>query len=109
MVYTLRFSSSKCSLFHNSNLFGSFLIHILYTGCAKIKQNNSGAKRLSTFSLLLIVRSFLILILLSLLANRHLSLTCFAVSYAIFRETIAFYAQELRTFLQCFNTAKCGR
>jgi len=36
-VYTLRFfSSSKCSLFHNSNIFGSSIIHILYTGCAKI-------------------------------------------------------------------------
>ena len=31
------FSSSKLSLFHNSNLFGSCIIHILYTGCAKIK------------------------------------------------------------------------
>ena len=29
-VYTLRFSSSKCSLFHNSNIFGSCNIHILY-------------------------------------------------------------------------------
>ena len=39
MVYTLRFFlSSKRSLFHNSNLFGSFIIHILYTGCAKIKK-----------------------------------------------------------------------
>ena len=39
MVYNLRFffSSSKCSLFHNSNIFGSYIIHILYTGCAKIK------------------------------------------------------------------------
>ena len=46
MLYTLRFSSSKCSLFHNANLFGSCIIHILYTGCAKIKKNNSGAKRL---------------------------------------------------------------
>jgi len=26
--------------------FGSCIIHILYTGCAKIKKNNSGAKRL---------------------------------------------------------------
>jgi len=43
MVYTLRFSSSKCSLFHNSNVFGSCIIHILYTECAKIK-SNSGAK-----------------------------------------------------------------
>ena len=48
MVYTLRFfSSSKCSLFHNCTVFGSCIIHILYTGCAKIqKNNNSGAKRL---------------------------------------------------------------
>ena len=46
MVYTLLFFSSKCSLFHNSKVFGSGIIHILYTGCAKIKKNNSGAKRL---------------------------------------------------------------
>jgi hypothetical protein len=32
--------------FHNSNVFGSCIIHVLYTGCAKIKKNNSGAKRL---------------------------------------------------------------
>jgi len=39
MVYTLRFfPSSKCSLFHNSNVFGSCIIHILYAGCAKIKK-----------------------------------------------------------------------
>ena len=37
---------SKCNLFHNSNVFCSCIIHILYTGCAKIKKNNSGAKRL---------------------------------------------------------------
>ena len=40
------FFSSKCSLFHNANLFGPCIIHILYTGCAKIKKNNSGAKGL---------------------------------------------------------------
>ena len=40
------FFYSKCSLFHNSNIFGSCIIHILYTECAKIKKNNSGAKRL---------------------------------------------------------------
>ena len=28
------FFSSKCSLFHNANLFGSCIIHILHTGCA---------------------------------------------------------------------------
>jgi hypothetical protein len=47
MVYTLRFFlSSKCSFFHNSNLFDSCIIHILYTGVLKLKKN-SGAKRLS--------------------------------------------------------------
>ena len=35
MAYTLHFISSKCSLSHNSNVFGSCIIHILYTGCAK--------------------------------------------------------------------------
>ena len=39
MVYTLRFfPSSKCGLFHNSNVFGSCIIHILCTECAKIKK-----------------------------------------------------------------------
>jgi len=35
-MYSLFFFSSKCSLFHNSNIFGSCFIHVLYTGCAKI-------------------------------------------------------------------------
>ena len=51
MVYTLCFCSSKCSLFHNSNLFGSCIIHILYTGVLKLKKNHSGAKRLSYFNI----------------------------------------------------------
>ena len=38
MLYTLRFFSSKCSLFHNANFFGSCIIHILYTECAEIKK-----------------------------------------------------------------------
>ena len=38
MVYILRFFS-KCSLFHNSNVFGSCIIQILYTGCAKVRKN----------------------------------------------------------------------
>ena len=46
MVYTLSFFSSKCSLFHNSNVFVSYIIHILYTGCAKIKKKIISAKRL---------------------------------------------------------------
>ena len=32
------FFSSKCSLFHNANLFDFCIIHILYTGCSKIKK-----------------------------------------------------------------------
>jgi hypothetical protein len=31
------FLSSKCRLFHNANFFGSCIIHILHTGCAKIE------------------------------------------------------------------------
>jgi len=46
VVYSPFFFSSKFSLFRNSNLFGSCIIHILFTECAKIKKNNSGAKRL---------------------------------------------------------------
>jgi len=34
-IYSPYFSSSKYSLFHKSNVFGSCIIHILYTGCAK--------------------------------------------------------------------------
>ena len=49
MVYTLRFFSLKCSLFHNYNLLGSCIIHILYTECAKIKKK-SGAKGLTQVS-----------------------------------------------------------
>ena len=37
-LYSPFFFYSKCSLFHNSNVFDSFIIHILYTGCAKIKK-----------------------------------------------------------------------
>ena len=40
MVFTLSFFSLKYSLFHNSNVFGSCIIHILYTGCAKIYSTN---------------------------------------------------------------------
>ena len=37
-IYSPFFPASKCSLFHNSNVFGSCIIHILYTGCTKIKK-----------------------------------------------------------------------
>ena len=57
-LYSPFFFSSKCSLFHNADLFGSCIIHILYTECAEIKKNNSGAKgsmRPSIFSLIIIL------------------------------------------------------
>jgi len=38
MVYILRYFSLKCSSFHKSNFFDSYIIHILYTECAKIKK-----------------------------------------------------------------------
>jgi len=37
-IYYPFFPSSKCSLFHNSNVFGSCFIHILYTGVLKFKK-----------------------------------------------------------------------
>ena len=37
-IYSPLFFSSKCSLFHNFNVFRSSFIHILYTVCAKIKK-----------------------------------------------------------------------
>ena len=41
MVYTLRFfSSSKCNLFHNSNVFDSCIIHILYMYSTNIGTEN---------------------------------------------------------------------
>ena len=45
-LYSPFFLSSKCSLFHNANLFGFCIIHILHTGCAEIKKKISGAKGL---------------------------------------------------------------
>jgi len=36
-IYSPFFSSSKCSLFHNSNVFGSCTIYILYSGVLKLK------------------------------------------------------------------------
>ena len=37
-LYSPFFFSSKCSLFHNAKLFGSCIIHILYTGVLKLKE-----------------------------------------------------------------------
>ena len=46
MLYNLLYFSSKCVLFHNANLFGSCIIHILHTGVLKLK-NNSAPKGLN--------------------------------------------------------------
>jgi len=45
------FFSSNCSLFHNFNVFGSCIIHILYTECPKILKSNSGVKMLTLWRL----------------------------------------------------------
>ena len=37
-IYSPFFFSSKCSLFHNFKVFGSCIIHILYTGVPKLKK-----------------------------------------------------------------------
>ena len=38
-LYSPSFSLQNAGFFlHNSNVFGSCIIHILYTGCAKIKK-----------------------------------------------------------------------
>ena len=52
--------SSKCSLFHNANFFGSCIIHILHTECAEIKKNNSGAKGLNVSESLHSIKSLII-------------------------------------------------
>ena len=49
-LYSPFFFSSKCSLFHDANFFGSCIIHILYTDVLKLKKNNSGAKGLNWHS-----------------------------------------------------------
>ena len=44
-IYSPLFPLQKCSLFHNSNVFGSCIIHILCTGCAKIKKKTIPAPK----------------------------------------------------------------
>ena len=48
-IYSPFFFFSKCSLFHNSNLFGSCVIYILYTGCAKIKKKYSRRQKVKPY------------------------------------------------------------
>ena len=37
-LYSPFFSLQNAVFFHNANLFGSCIIHVLYTGCAEIKK-----------------------------------------------------------------------
>ena len=84
MVHTLRFfSSSKCSLFHNSNVFRSSIIHIMYTECAKIKKNNPGAERLN---------------ILLLVSTGRVSETCYSPDFS--RQSAKFRKQYLNTFAE---------
>jgi len=48
MLHSLRFLSSKCALFYNATFFGSCIIHILYTECAKIKKKKFRRQRVNT-------------------------------------------------------------
>jgi len=61
MLHNLRFFSSKCRLFHNATFFGSCIIHILNTECAKILKGNSVSKGLMNveIALLLIIQETL--------------------------------------------------
>ena len=47
MLHTLRFFLFKCRLFHNATFFGSCVIHILYTECAKIKKKKNRHQRVN--------------------------------------------------------------
>ena len=44
-ILSVFFFSSKCSLFHNANFFGSCIIHILYTGVLKLKKKKFRRQR----------------------------------------------------------------
>ena len=63
-LYSPFFFSSKCSLFHNANLFVSCIIHILYTECAEIKKKKKFRRqrvkltKANTTNLTLILRNW---------------------------------------------------
>jgi len=50
--------SSKCSLFHNSNVFDSCFINILYTECAKIKKKKFRRQKFKTHFNIILVSTF---------------------------------------------------
>jgi len=70
MVYTLCFSSSKCSLFHNYNVFGSCIIHILYIYSTNIGTEYFKHAKYSLFfplqnAVCFIIRTYLVPVLLT--------------------------------------------
>jgi hypothetical protein len=50
MLHILRFFLSNCRLFHNATFFGSCIIHILHTGCAKIKKKSDAKEIFVNFN-----------------------------------------------------------
>ena len=46
-LYSPFFSLQNAAFFHNANLFGSCVIHILYTECAKIKKKSFRRQRVN--------------------------------------------------------------
>ena len=105
-LYSPFFSSSKCSFFHNTNLFGSCIIHILYTGCATIKKNNSGAK-----SLIVVYRSFDTICRTSVQGSSRPLLVapigCVESSVIHYRPTPGGYPEDGRPLenLRCWNSS----
>ena len=71
MIYTLRFFSLKCSLFHNSNVFRSCIIHILYTGVLKLKKK---IRRQKVNTVAAYVRSLLVCVCVALFGSRQLTI-----------------------------------
>ena len=99
-------------MFHNSNLFGSCIIHILYTVCAKIKKiiPAPNALRLKLYFLHTICHNSDIFPPILTICNELLNInkpyqqlppTCFGHCCTIFRQTIVLFAQKLYAFCSC--------
>ena len=107
MLHILRFFSSKCRLFHNAIFFGSCNIHILYTGCAKIFKENSGAKGLKSYRAINVcsvragVMSYQWICLLSI--NSHITIFGLLQSTAYLEGHTAFDSShfEKELFVRC--------
>ena len=92
------FFSSKCSLFHNGNLFGSCIIHILYTGCAEIKINNSGAKGLICYAVCLTDVKELVLYRVCVLLQDKMKIYSHAILYK-YDEVLSFLKKGFTVYI----------